>query len=618
MRLRAPAAIALVGGLAALVWSTLVATPHVLGRQSPTDAIEAAFVDLRLLAAGPIEPTAPVVVIAIDDRTLEENGGYPVPRSRLAAIVDAASRAGARALAVDILLIDETRADEDAALAEALARNSAVIAAAARFGRAAAAAPVPAAQSTLWPAPAFAGRAEIGMVNVVSSATGTPRHIPLAILTDRGLGTHLALRAAAAFNGAPPRLEERVVTVGAVALPLDIGLHLPLRIPGPGGTLPTVSAADLLSGAGGERVSGRLAVIGFTATAVGDTFATPFDPVTPGVEIIAAAASQLLGGPGLRRTDALRRIDAAASVALATGGVVLVALLPLAIGVALACGLLTLWLLVVGAAFEAGLWMSMGVPVAAAGPALAGAAVARHLHERHLAARARRGVTMLQRFQSPALARRLAEDPDFLTRPQVFRLAILFVDLAGFTGLSEVLGPERTEALLKAFHARVADVVHAHDGVVLNYMGDGALAVFGMPDPRADDADRALGAALALVAAVRALPAPSPDAPAPDCRVGLHLDRVVVSRLGHEAHQQVSVSGDGVNLSSRLMDVAKTAGANVAASSSLVDALASPPPAPPGALLATPIRGRRASVDVALWTVPRASLSDSSARAPTT
>ena len=294
-----------------------------------------------------------------------------------------------------------------------------------------------------------------------------------------------------------------------------------------------------------------------------------------------------------------------ASAALAVGGVVLVALLPLAVGVACAVGLLTLWLLAAGAAFHAGLWLSMGLPVTAAGPALAGAAVARHLHERRLAERARRGVSMLQRFQSPALARRLAEDSDYLSRPERARLAILFVDLAGFTGLSESLGPERTEALLRTFHARVADVVHAHGGVVLNYMGDGVLAVFGMPDAHADDADKALGAALSLVTAIRELPPAAPGETSLDARAGLHLGEVVLSRLGHETQQQISVSGDGVNLASRLMDVAKGAGANVAASSALVDALVRPPCPSPGALLSTAIRGRRAPLDAALWTVPR-------------
>jgi len=605
MRLGAPARIALVGGLAAFAWASLTATPHLLGRRSPVDAIEGAFADLRLLASGPVAVEAPVVVVGIDDRTLEEGGGYPVPRDRLAAIVDAVRAAGASAIAVDVLLVNETSAEADGALAEALGRGPSVVAAAARFGQAAAGGPVPAARSILWPAAVFAERADVGMVNVVSSATGTPQHLPLVILTRRGLGTHIVLSAAAAYSGLPPRLAGQRVVVGENDHPLDMGLHLPLRIAGPTGTVPTVPAVDVLEGVGHERVAGRLAMVGFTASGVGDTFATPFDPVTPGVEILAGAVAQLLGGESLVRTTDLRRLDAAASTGLAVAGTVLVALLPLAVGVLLACGLLTLWLLTAMAAFEAGLWLSMGLPIAAAGPAIAGAALARHLYERRLAARARQGVTMLQRFQSPALARRLAEDPRYLEKPETRRLAVLFVDLAGFTGLSETLGPERTEALLRAFHARVADVVHDHGGVVLNYMGDGALAVFGIPDGRADDADRALGAAVALVKAIRTLAVGAPDAPSLDGRAGVHMDTVVLSRLGHAEQQQVTVTGDGVNLASRLMDVAKSAGANVAASAAATDALTAPPSPAPDALFSTPIRGRRAAVDVALWTLPR-------------
>jgi adenylate cyclase len=210
----------------------------------------------------------------------------------------------------------------------------------------------------------------------------------------------------------------------------------------------------------------------------------------------------------------------------------------------------------------------------------------------------------LQRFHSPALARRLAEDPDYLARPERRRLSILFVDLAGFTGLSEALGLDGTQALLKTFHARAAGVVGDHGGLVLNFLGDGLLAVFGLPESGPDDADRALAAALALVPTVRAVPPPVPGAGL-DARVGLHRDEVVVSRLGHDAHQQVTVAGDGVNLASRLMGVAKTGGAGVAASAALMEALTAPPPQPPTSFITAPVRGRRESVDVALWQLPR-------------
>lgn len=601
MRPPPPVAIAAAGGVLALCWSLWLAVAHVAGTRSVLDPLEATLVDLRLILAGTAPAGESVVVVALDDAALARpDVGFPVSRTALARLVERIAEAGASALAVDILLLDEADPAADAALAAALGRIASVLAAAALFAKEPAGPrPLPRARETLWPAPAFADRAQAGLVNLSTASTGTPRHAPLLVLTARGPAGHFALQAAAAASGVTPRLAPGEVAFGERVVPLDLGLHLPLRIAGPAGTLPTIPAGDLLDGRGRERLAGRLAVLGFTATAVGDTLPTPFDPITPGVEVLAGAAAQLLGeGPPLVRTPALRRLDVAVAGALAVACTVLVALLPLAAGAMVTLLALALWTVIVCVAFMQGLWLSLALPIAAVVPPTALAALARQLHERRVARTAQAGVTELQRFHSPALTARLA-DPAYLAQPQTATLCILFVDLAGFTGLAERLGPERSEVLLKAFHSRVAEAVGAAGGLVLNYMGDGALAVFGAPEAAPDDADRALAAGLDLVGAGGA-----PDAsatPPVRARAGLHRDRVMLSRLGHETHQQVSVSGDGVNLASRLLEAAKNAGADLAASRPLMKALAAPPPRPPTATTSVDVRGRRAPVDVAFF-----------------
>ena len=70
----------------------------------------------------------------------------------------------------------------------------------------------------------------------------------------------------------------------------------------------------------------------------------------------------------------------------------------------------------------------------------------------------------------------------------------MFVDLSGSTGVSEALGPEWTRDLFGAMQTLVEREITAHGGVIINYMGDGGLAVFGLPKPRSDDAAQALAA----------------------------------------------------------------------------------------------------------------------------
>ncbi|XWN34119.1 MAG: adenylate/guanylate cyclase domain-containing protein [Devosia sp.] len=606
MRLgRASLAIALLGALFGGLSTFYLARTQLTGHAGPLDVVEAALTNLRLRLVGPVAPGETVAIVAIDDAALADpRFSYPLGRDALAGIVSATFAAGAKAVAVDVLLAGPgTQAEADGALATALSEGPSVVAAAATFDREAATTRVPVAATVLWPADPFAQASRVGFVNLSGDASGTPRHVPLLILTARGPVPHLTVQAVSRFVNAPPQLEEASVTVGEAAHPLDLGFHMPLRVAGPGGTIPTISALTLLEGTAGERLSGKLVFIGFTASAVGDTFSTPYDPVTPGVELLATAASQILDGPAFRRTHEERRVDVAAAGVLAVAGPVVVGLLPLTIGLPVALVALVAWLGVTLVAFASGVWLAAALPIAAALPAIVAAALARHLLERRRARQAGRAVEALSHFHSPALAKRIADDPHFLRTPQTMSLAVLFVDLAGFTGHSETLGLEGTRTLLKAFHSAVAADVEAEGGMVLNYMGDGAMAAFGLTGSAADDADRALVASFALVRSVRGLRLP--DGAPVDLRVGLHAGPVLASRLGHDTHQQVTITGDGVNLASRLMEVAKMEGATVAASDDFLDALKAPPEEAADRRRVVPIRGRQAAVEVSLWTMPQ-------------
>jgi adenylate cyclase len=227
--------------------------------------------------------------------------------------------------------------------------------------------------------------------------------------------------------------------------------------------------------------------------------------------------------------------------------------------------------------FDQGLWLSAGLPVAAALPPIGVAVLARQVHERRVTRGLEEAERALRRFQPPALARRIGHDPQFLREPVEQPAAILFIDLSGFTTRSEEIGGLRTQGFLKEFHTIVVEETAARDGVVLNFMGDGAMAVFGVPEAAPETASQALAAAFALARQVGAwLRTAAGVSDGIGVRLGLHYGTVVLSRLGHEAHQQITVSGDNVNVASRLMEVAKVKGATLAVSSELLDALEGP------------------------------------------
>jgi adenylate cyclase len=586
------------------LWALWLSWNHLVGERTPLDRAEALFADARLLIAGRRTPPHDVVIVAIDDATVANERGYPIPRSTLARLIRTIAEAKPRAIAVDLLLVDETAPEADAALATALKMSPSVIAAAGQFDQPAGTNPfgIPRTSGVLWPAKPFEGAAKIGLANIATEASGGPRHLPLLFQTDRGLQPSFALRGAALNAGDPDFTIDKVRIAGA-PLALDLGYHLPLRFYGPRGTFETISASSLLSGpAAAPALQGRIIVVGVTATGVGDTFATPFDPILPGVEVLATGIAQLSGGDSLVRDTTVRKVDVAATLLFTIGAALIILLVPVSAGLALVAAALGLWLVATVILFGQGYWLSAALPLAGAIPTVAAATVLRQVLDRRHSEALARAAAALRQFQSPVLADRIARNPDFLREPVNQTAAILFVDLSGFTRLSEQLGLSRTREFLMQFHTLVANKAVAHGGLVTSFMGDGAMIAFGIPDSQADDATRAFDTAWELVNDLRAwIDQSGMSSRVRGMRLGGHLGPVVVSRLGPEMHQHITATGDTVNVASRLMEVAKQHNATLAVTMEFFAAVGDAGRRKPDDIRNVEIRGRQEHATVALW-----------------
>jgi adenylate cyclase len=222
-------------------------------------------------------------------------------------------------------------------------------------------------------------------------------------------------------------------------------------------------------------------------------------------------------------------------------------------------------------AFSHGIWLSAALPLAAAvPPTLLFGAVQLWLNRREAQYLARNSELLLQ-FQAPALRKWLTENPKFLLEPVRQDAAIVFIDLSGFTSLSETLGMDVAREMLKDFHALIDEEVAARGGLITSFLGDGAMILFGLPQSTSDDARNAALCCVNLCHRterwIETLP-PS-IASRTGFKVGAHFGPIVASRLGG-SYQQITATGDSVNVASRLMEVAATEGALLALSDDLL------------------------------------------------
>jgi adenylate cyclase len=596
----------------------LLGISHLHGRSSVFDRLEAPLLDLRFLVAGPRAAPDALAIVAIDDDTVKQAGSYPLPRAVVAQLVEALTAAGAKAVALDLLFLDAGPPQADEELARALRNGRAVIAAAALFDRdgpppevrvapGGVSVPLPAAERVLWPVSPLAEAAAVGLVNIATDHAGTPRHAPLLVRSGDRLLPAFVLRTAASALAADPEFGTDTVSIGSVKTGLDLGYNLPIRFYGPRGTVRTLSAARIVNGSAAADVRDRIVIVGATAIGTADTFATPYDPVLPGVEVLATAIGHLIAGDGLVRTTATRRLDALATTLLPVLTVLLLSIHRIGLGTTLAALAVALWIALTIWAFAHLYWLSIAMPLAATSLPVLLYGAGRLWIDQRAELRSADAQQALRRFHDPALAERITNTPDFLTEPVQQLAAVLFVDLSGFTGLSERLGPQRTRGFLKEFHSLVEADVARFSGIVLSFMGDGAMVVFGLPSPAPEDANHAVASAVSLVDRVSRWLAtlPADMMPGLGVRVGAHCGPVVMSRLGSDTHQHITATGDTVNVASRLLEVAADNHATLALSSDLVKAALNEPdarPLPPlGAERQIQIRGRAKPLSVHLW-----------------
>lgn len=188
---------------------------------------------------------------------------------------------------------------------------------------------------------------------------------------------------------------------------------------------------------------------------------------------------------------------------------------------------------------------------------------------RHAAVERERG--NLARYFSPNVVTELCKHDEPLKQVRTQDVAVLFVDIVGFTAFTDARTPEEVVQTLREFHGLMEQEVFRHDGTLDKYLGDGLMATFGTPFAGARDASNALRCAQAMIAAADRWSAQRSASGEPPMRVsfGLHYGPVVLGDIGHTC-LEFAVIGATVNAASRLEALTRTLDCALVASHDLV------------------------------------------------
>jgi len=331
--------------------------------------------------------SAPAVIVAIDENTLEARGQWPWPRTVVAELITAIARAKPLAIGVDLLFVEPDRSapGADAALADAVRAAPVVLGVAGlthrdrRYPFPPQSVPVRMNAAREMPLVSFDGhlqsRPEInraatgrGLITAETSDR-VVRRVPLVARIGRVIVPALSAETLRVAIGAPPLMivdrggENVLVGLGEVAIPVQSDGTMQVYF-GPHDEDRFVAAEEVFSGrAAPDLFRDKLVLIGVTGLGLLDYQATPLGERIPGVEIHAQMLEQMFDGRFLRRPTRASWMEAAL---LACVGLLLIFVVPRA-RVWLSAGVVALVVLGLAAggmlAFKAGFLLNVAGPV---------------------------------------------------------------------------------------------------------------------------------------------------------------------------------------------------------------------------------------------------------------
>ncbi len=481
---------------------------------------------------GGAEPLKNIVIVAVDDKSLQEIGRWPWSRHQYAALLHQLNNS--KIVAFDISFFEPSSEVEDEALGRAMstAGNVIIPQEAIKFEQRDG---MLTAREWLKPITALENVTP-GIVNIFTDADGVSRAIPASV---DGIPS-LAFVAAEKFIGSRPDYTEQRMLVNFIGRPGSFAVH---------------SFTDVIN----QRVpedafENKIVFVGATAPDLHDDYLVPtsWGRRMPGVEIHAHALQTII----TKRHVAHQSFFSTAAIIALLSFITALLFCHYSHGKAAIILSLALFAGVFAAALFA---YNYGVLLNLVHQPLAvlitGVLCIAHIarseasHKKHI-------LGVFGRYVSKDVVEHLLANEEALELGgQEREISVLFVDIRGFTAISEKLTPHQVIEFLNHYFGAMTDIVFKNNGTLDKFIGDSIMAVFNSPHEEKEHAYKAVKTAVEMIKVCKALR--KEGLPKVEIGIGVNTGKAVIGNMGSPQRQEFTALGDTVNTSSRFCGVAE-------------------------------------------------------------
>lgn len=509
----------------------------------------------------PRAPLKDIVIISIDDKSIQAIGRWPWNRTVHAQLLE---KLGKKPVAIgyDVSFPETSTATDDARLASAITQTRKTVLPL-EAGLVTVDGKVTSVKRILQPIAPLTAVADVGIVNTVAGADSITRHVPAFSMNDtQQQDEHFSLILARTYllaNNKPdptPKLQT------------ENGL-LRINYIGKPDSFPIYSFVDVYNGTISPDVfDGKIVLVGATAVNLHDTQITSVSYGHPmsGVEIHANAIQTILQKKYLM--DENKWFTIAAIWVLSFITCLVMAFTPILPATFIVLAGAVFYLVYSFVSFDQGTIRNIIFPLFVFVTAYISLALYRYFVEYNQRRFLKKAFSL---YVSPAILEEIIKNPKNLTLGGSRReMTVLFADIAGFTTISERVPPDELSFMLNSYLTRVSRIIFSYNGVIDKFIGDAVMAFWNAPLDDKKHALNACEAALKVEDEIKAIRKEWEhlDIKHFSVRIGINTGDMVVGNMGSDMRFDYTVLGDNVNLASRLEGINKQYGTFITISQS--------------------------------------------------